>query len=430
MFAEGVKKVTDTERSLIGLLFVTPERASAILAQLPENCFSDCDGQEVVGICRKLIAQCSALDFITVSEMVTFPHARERLTECCELAALPGNEQMVVAKVIEDWRKRIFGKAMREAAIDCEAPGPIRDIIVKVRAELAAQDAIDQTIKAEGAKTFHDAYTEFYLQLSEPDTSLKTGWRDFDLKMGGFQRGGLYAISARTGAGKTDLALNLAIKFSKKFTVVYCSQEMPRAQIMRRVVSRATKINNIRLRDRNLSPEEYAELNKAYALLKEHTHLVIDEGQSIDIAGIEQRIVKYRPDALFIDHLGLMKHPQRKNQWEGIAETTKALKALAMKYKIVLFELVQRSREADKQKGTPTMSELRGGGSVEADADAIITITAVETQDRVTGQPYRDATLHILKNRHGCMGEVKFNYWPQYSNFVPIEASAEKGCGK
>jgi replicative DNA helicase len=63
-------------------------------------------------------------------------------------------------------------------------------------------------------------YEEFAAIHADPGlaerNSISTGYRSFDLKIGGFKRGDLIILAARPSMGKTAMALNFAQNVAKK----------------------------------------------------------------------------------------------------------------------------------------------------------------------------------------------------------------------
>ena len=74
-------------------------------------------------------------------------------------------------------------------------------------------------------------------------------------------------------------------------------------------------------------------------------------------------------DVVIIDHLHMMRVPQRKSLPEELGHLTSSLKALALEKEIVLLVLAQLGRGSDQ---APMLSDLRWSGSIETDSDAVL----------------------------------------------------------
>jgi len=239
--------------------------------------------------------------------------------------------------------------------------------------------------------------------------------------VGGLQRKSVYVIAARPGKGKTDWALQMATKISISGKVVYHTLEMTCDQLMQRIASRVCRVNSIRLRDKQLESEEQVRVTRAMELMAERCRLRFDEAEQITADVVEEKILRYQPDVVFIDHLGLMDSTGRKNQWEAVADTTHRLKALAKRHNVAIVELVQLNRRTDS--GKTTMGDLYGGSAVEQDADAIFALDVEQHEGFLTGDESVDVTVQVLKNRHGGVGDLHFAWQPQYHSYTPVDTT-------
>jgi replicative DNA helicase len=86
-----------------------------------------------------------------------------------------------------------------------------------------------------------------------------TGYTDIDNTLGGLQKTDLILLGGRPGSGKTSLGLcmayNTALKYGKKVAVF--SLEMGKKQLMRRLMSMASKVDLQRLRSGWIADEEW-----------------------------------------------------------------------------------------------------------------------------------------------------------------------------
>jgi len=82
--------------------------------------------------------------------------------------------------------------------------------------------------------------------------------------------------------------------------------------------------------------------------------------------------------------------------------------------------LVQLARAADRQK-EPALSDLKGGSDIEADADGVIFMRPQKTGEFLSGDDAWPVEAVIAKNRHGGVGRLRFNWQPQYHNYVPTD---------
>ena len=196
------------------------------------------------------------------------------------------------------------------------------------------------------------------------------------------------------------------------------SMEMPSDQLMERVASRLAHVDSSVLRDKKPSPDQMEAVTKALSWAKEKTQLTIDEQTRITVEDVENKILRHNADVIFIDHVGLMQHVQRKNLWESIADTSQRLKELAKKHNVVIIALVQENRAANKAADS---TSLKGSDNLTNDADGILQMRSDPPKEFITGDRWIDAEVHITKNRHGGCGILKYYWWPQYHDWRQLD---------
>jgi replicative DNA helicase len=85
-------------------------------------------------------------------------------------------------------------------------------------------------------------------------SGLPSGFYDLDSLTQGFQKSDLIIIAGRPSMGKTALGLNIALNIIKnsKLPVLFFSLEMSKEQIMYRLLSMETNINQMKLKSGKL----------------------------------------------------------------------------------------------------------------------------------------------------------------------------------
>ena len=227
------------------------------------------------------------------------------------------------------------------------------------------------------------------------------------------------AISARPGGGKTTFALQIATQMSKGRRVLYQSLEMPREQLYTCIFARALGLDSALFRDRALTPAQRQRVEQAARLLEEKYRLIIDDRDCAGLEQLEANILRFRPEAVVVDHLGLLS-PQktRAQRNEELAALTRGLKQLAMKRGVAVVELVQASRASE---GRPlAMGDMFGSATIEHDADLLIGLEA----DEPAGGEGR-ARARVLKNRAGAVGCVEFYWRRRFHQFIEVKGREE-----
>lgn len=81
-------------------------------------------------------------------------------------------------------------------------------------------------------------------------------------------------------------------------------------------------------------------------------------------------------EIVIVDHIDRMKHGESGNDFRDLSETVRLAKELAVHYRIVMLVASQvgRPKESLQRFMPPMLSELRGGGTKEEEADAVLAV--------------------------------------------------------
>lgn len=403
----------EAEQSVIGCMLMAPDTTSHVFSRIDARMFEEPSLATLYHCCYKLHKGGVPYDAVTVLSKLGDEY-KLLIAECAQTAPSISRLEHYAAAVLEDWRKRTLDVQLAELRI---ADMDSKEVLRRLHEICDGQEKIQAYIEDENSKDFLRGATEFCAELAKPDTSIKTGWADFDRVVGGLQRKSVYVIAARPGKGKTDWALQMACRVSREKPVVYCTMEMPTNQMMQRIASRCAKINSIKLRDRDLTEAEMQQVIGIMDTLSGLNKLRFDETACLTMEQVEEKIRRYQPDVLFIDHLGLMDKGNKRNPWDAVADSCHRLKALAMAHDIAIVELVQLSRETDHRKSV--LGDMYGGSAVEQDADAVFALEVETIEKFLEGNESVGVTVQVLKNRHGGVGELHFRWQPQYHTYTP-----------
>lgn len=188
---------------------------------------------------------------------------------------------------------------------------------------------------------------------------------------GGFGRGELVIIAGKSGMGKTATAINIFTNLTKNNKCIYFSLEMTFNEISKRIYSN--------LMHKNLHNDLTVEdLDKLYLEISTRKHMSIVDSTSFNIAKLRTFIINYKLkndglDVVVIDYLQIMGRKPKQTEYEALSEITRELKIIAMEFKIVIICLSQLNRSgAERKEKRPQLTDLRGSGSIEQDADIVM----------------------------------------------------------
>lgn len=243
-------------------------------------------------------------------------------------------------------------------------------------------------------------------------TGIPTGYYDLDELTGGLQKSDLIILAARTGFGKTALAVNIARNILRAGrTVGIFELEMSREQLVQRFVAIDTGINSQKLKNGYLSDDEGARVQDAIGRLS-LTHLLVDDNVPMKLQDIRGRAHRMKAehglDLVIVDYLQLVATTERKdgNRTLAVGEISMGLKLLARELNVPLIACAQLNRAPEgRQDHRPLLSDLRESGSIENDADIVMFIHRDEMY-RQTAENRGLAQLLVRKHRNGPLGEI------------------------
>lgn len=409
--------MVQAEQSVIGCLMMAPELLDRARAVLSPAMFEAQPLARIFSCMLELKKAGTPVDAVTVVSRLGDGYEAV-IRECACIAPRIGTFPQYAAIVLDAWRERTLVTELQSLAISGRTAD---EMTAELERMAARQRSIMQKVHSASEQTFGEAVAQAYRDLLKPDTSLKTDWKHFNDVLGGLQRGCLYIIAARPGDGKTDFALHLAVQLAKRCRVDYRSLEMTKEQLVHRVLSRVCMINSTRFRDHDLDENAQKRIGIAAARMGD-LHLVMDDTPGVSAGDVEAKLASGKPDVMFIDYLGLMRGDAAGNKplWQITGEIIHALKESARRHGAAVVALVQLARAADRQK-EPALSDLKGGSDIEADADGVIFMRPQKTGEFLSGDDAWPVEAVIAKNRHGGVGRLRFNWQPQYHNYVPTD---------
>ena len=258
-----------------------------------------------------------------------------------------------------------------------------------------------------------------------------TGFTDLDNYLAGLQRSDLVVLASRPSLGKTALAMDIArhIGVKEKIPVGIFSLEMSKHDLVDRFLAAEAGADLWRLRTGRLSFEgfdnDFTRIQQALGLLSE-APIFIDDAPSPTVLQMRTMARRLQSDQnlglLIIDYLQLIQplNP-REGEVQQLTEISRSLKGLSRELDLPVLAISQFSRAPEARPDQmPRLSDLRGSGSIEQDADVVLFIYR---EDRVKKNSERPniADIIIAKHRNGPIGKIELYFNESQVSFKNLE---------
>lgn len=269
---------------------------------------------------------------------------------------------------------------------------------------------------------------------------VETGFKQLNELSGGWQKGDLIIVAGRPGMGKTAFTLTLARNAAvmANQTAVFFSLEMPTNQLMMRLISSESDVEQEKIRRGTINQAELAQVTSKMDKLNK-VNLFFDDTPGLSVMDFRKKVRKIKRahenlGLIVIDYLQLMTVNMVEgngkiisNREQQIAFISRSLKSIAKELEVPIIALAQLSRQAEN-RGTstkpskPMLSDLRESGSIEQDADMVIFLYREAYYDKeardADGNSLEEvATISVAKNRNGRTDSFNARFIGKYVKY-------------
>lgn len=446
-------QATDLEEAVLGAMMLEKNAYTSVLEILKPEAFYRPEHQTIFSVCKKLFEVGEPIDILTVTaalrksgelESVGGGYYITQLTNRVSSSAnVEYHARIIAEKHIARELIRISGEISTEAFEDGADALSLLDTAQQKIFEVSEgtiskdvekiEDLLKKTIKnLENIKDHENTLT-----------GIPSGFIEMDRETSGWQKSDLIIVAARPGMGKTAFALtvarNAAVEFKKAIAIF--SLEMSGEQLVSRLISAETEIISQKMRNGDLTPQEWERLNNKITPLAE-AKIFIDDTPAISVFELKAKCRRLKAqqniEMIIIDYLQLMRGEDNKgqgNREQEIGYISRSLKGLAKELQVPVIALAQLSRAVETRGGNkkPMLSDLRESGSIEQDADLVMFLyrpeyyQITEFEDGVPTQGL--AEIMLAKHRHGSVGEFRVRFQGEFAKFANIDAMNFGGGG-
>ena len=440
----------EAEKEVLGSMMVSKDALLNSVVRLSEEDFYVPDHKLVFNAIKSVYDKGVEVDVVSVVEQFTLNNSfnqlsdKEIIYDLTENVVSPSNIEEHI-RILQD--KSVLRKLVDMATDICkkwekDGVDNIGDYVANVESDLLSITRSRNVGEFKTSKEIVDVFSEklFSMNKSNGDvTGVTSGFKDIDKITHGFQKGDLVILAARPSMGKTALALNFLVNAALKqnTTVAMFSVEMPSELLIQRMICSLSGINGDKVKVGDFNEKEFVKYGVATDKLKE-AKIFIDDTSGISLGDlmVKARKLKSMHDDLsliVIDYLQLVRGSERARK-EGVqqevSEISRSLKQMARELKVPVIALSQLSRDSEKRDNKrPMLSDLRGSGSIEQDADIVMFIYREDYYANNKSPKEREqekkennsmsgiAEVAIAKNRNGATATVQLVFLKEYGLF-------------
>lgn len=440
----------DLEEAVLGALMLEKDALSSVIDVLKPEVFYEIRHQKIFNAIAVLFEKTSPVDILTVVaqlrqqgelEMIGGAYYVTELTNRVASAAnIEYHSRIIIQKYIQRELIRISTEVISSAYEDTSDVFDLLDKAEKNLFEIAQNNLRRDSRMMDDL--VHEALKDMEALKDKKDglTGVASGFTELDRMTSGWQKSDLVIIAARPAMGKTAFVLtcarNAAVDFNKP--VVVFSLEMSSVQLVNRLISGETEIEQEKIRKGTLEEWEWQQIHSKVGRL-EQAPLIIDDTPSLNIFEFRAkcRRLKSQHDIqlIIIDYLQLM-HGKADgkggNREQEIGSISRALKTVAKELNVPVIALSQLSRAVESRPGgskRPMLSDLRESGSIEQDADMVLFLYRPEYYgldvDEDNNPTAGVGEVIIAKHRNGETGRVRLKFVGKYVKFTDLETNMD-----
>src|SRR3569833_2257260 len=266
-------QAVDLEEAVLGALMLEKDALSSVIDILKAEVFYKDSHQKIFEAIRQLFEKSSPVDILTVTaqlrqlgelEMIGGAYYITELTNRVASAAnIEYHSRIIIQKFIQRELIRISTDIVQSAYEDTSDVLELLDRAEKNLFEIAQNNLRRDSRKMDDL--MHETLKEIEALKDKKDglTGVASGFTDLDRMTSGWQKSDLVIIAALTAMGKTAFVLSCARNAAVDFTkpVVVFSLEMSSVQLVNRLISGETQIEQEKIRKGQLVEWEWQQIH-------------------------------------------------------------------------------------------------------------------------------------------------------------------------
>ena len=240
-----------------------------------------------------------------------------------------------------------------------------------------------------------------YFLENNDEKGMSFGVKFLDDIIGGLFKGELTTIAARSGVGKTALALQIMLNCVEQgYKVLFISREMSKEQVFMRNITKKTGISTKYMKTKEIDEEGWRKIIEIMSDYSKKNLIYINDKIST-ISGLRKRIRELKPDLVIVDYIQLMSvEGSMQNREREVASLSRELKNITLDFNMPVIQLSQLN---DEMKDFRPWGErpMRDSKAIFHDSNNVIYIHEPVNSD------FDEAVENIKKNKNDVLSARK-----------------------
>lgn len=421
----------EAEQAVLGAMMMSSSAADDVTELITGPDFYEPKHERIYDAIVALLGSSRVADVITVVDELTKRGELAMVGGALYLHDLLSSVSIAAnagfyAEIVRDHalRRRVIQAGIKATQLGFEGQGEAEDVADQAQQAIyaATEDRKRAATPVVGSllgETFD------WLESSDTDPGVMTGFAGVDRLVGGLQPGQMVIVAARPGMGKSTFAMDVArhATIVQKVPTLFLSLEMSKHELMLRILSSQGGILLNSLKDRKLNSDQWTHVNKASSKLSE-AQLWLEDSPGVTPLELRSKARQMRKQGLgliVLDYIQLLSSGRKvESRQVEVSEFSRQIKLLAKELSVPVVALSQLNRSAEQRADRkPQLADLRESGSLEQDADLVILLHRPEVGDPQTTR-LGEADVIVAKNRNGQTGTAVLGFQGQFSRFVNL----------
>lgn len=381
--------------SVLAGMIVNPDSVGPVLAQLGPQDFTSIATKQLYEALAQLYNAGAPIEMTAIKEL---------LGENASLILDEAGRHATEDPIWYAERLRLYRK-MSDIRTACYNIA-LADTLEDMQRGMDALNALD--ISRSRAKLFHaDDLAQIMLEELDPQSApkiIRTGLRALD-DVVQIEAGDFVLLGGYPSAGKTALALQMAMVMARKHRVGFYSLETGQIKAARRLLASTAGIPLRDIKSRTFTDEQHTDAARAATAFSQ-LHFDFIPSSSMSVRDIQSIALSNRHEIVFVDYLQIIQERGR-DRYEIVTNISQGLHRMAQDHNIVVIALAQLTRPPDMggKKQRPTMASFRESGQIEQDADVAMLLYLSDPDDYKSPRE-----LKIAKNKEGQKSKLTLDF--------------------